>query len=181
MAIDISAWWNPVSGDFAWLYINKVINRSITHRKGDSCHIKWHDVEHGPSHVSLLRACFPEEDCVCGCVCESGFHLAYHTQYRETSCCRHHFVGWKSHLICSVIQMESNSVYRLLALIIMPCNWHNWWCHYVKNVNDNNDDNNRNPTEMFSNEVILITTQILSYSNAGVPAVHKRVNNIWKK
>jgi len=58
-AIDISGRRNPASGDFAWLYINRVINWSITHSKGDSCHIKWRDVEHRPSYVSLLRGRFP--------------------------------------------------------------------------------------------------------------------------
>lgn len=65
IAIDISSWRNPTSGDFAWLYINRVINRSIRHCKGDSCHIMWQDVEHRPSYVSLLKGCFPGGGCVC--------------------------------------------------------------------------------------------------------------------
>lgn len=64
MVIDISGWRNPMSRDFAWLYINRVINRSITHSKGDSCHIKWQDVEHRPNYGSLLRGCFLGGECM---------------------------------------------------------------------------------------------------------------------
>lgn len=31
---------NPMSGDSAGLYINRVINRSIAHSEGDSCHMR---------------------------------------------------------------------------------------------------------------------------------------------
>lgn len=40
MAIDISGWRKHMSKDFGRLYINRVINRSITHSEGDLCHIK---------------------------------------------------------------------------------------------------------------------------------------------
>lgn len=98
MTIDISAWWNPVSGDFAWLYINRVINRSITHSKGDSCHIKWQDTEHRSSYVSLLRGHFPHV-CACACVCCVCVHenmtekigvCMYQARHSiEDSCCRY--------------------------------------------------------------------------------------------
>lgn len=106
MTTDISAWWNPVSGDFAWLYINRVINRSITHSKGDSCHIKWQDTEHRSSYVSLLRGHFPHV-CACACVCcvcawehdweDRSLHVPSQAQYRGQLLQIHHSAGWKPH------------------------------------------------------------------------------------
>lgn len=110
MAIDISAWRNPASGDFAWLYINRVINRSITHSKGDSCHIKWRDVEHRPSYVSLLRGRFPGGGCACLCACVKKVEEIAVCMWRardstEASCHRHiTAAGWKTHLERSGIQ-----------------------------------------------------------------------------
>lgn len=92
MAIDISGWRKPMSGDFPWLYINRVINRSITHSKRDSCHIKWRNVEHRPSYVSLLRGCFPGGKRVCVCVCVLKVEIAvcmWQARHStEASCCR---------------------------------------------------------------------------------------------
>ncbi len=133
MAIDISGWRNPASGDFAWLYINRVINRSITHSEGDSCHIKWRDVEHRPSYVSLLRGRFPGGVCVCvsvWCMCvlnvveiEVCMWQARHST--ETSCCRHiTAVGWKPHLQTFCGNTDEVQQHWQAPGTAWVCNWH---------------------------------------------------------